>query len=81
MRWRFWLVMIGFLLASVGLIWRMVSLMLMERPFLLGQGNARSLRIMTVPSYRGMITDRNGAPLAVSTPVDSVWIDPKDLDR
>lgn len=41
------------------------------------QGNARFLRTVNIPAYRGMITDRNGQPLAISTPVDSVWIDPQ----
>ena len=44
-----------------------------------GQGNARSLRVVDIPAYRGMITDRNGAPLAISTPVESVWVNPKEF--
>lgn len=59
------------------LIWRMLDLMVLDRQFLKNQGDARSVRIIQVPAYRGMITDRNGVPLAVSTPVQSVWINPK----
>ncbi|PJD92599.1 MAG: cell division protein [Legionella sp.] len=59
------------------LIWRMVDLTVLHRKFLQGQGNARSLRVVDIPAYRGMITDRNGIPLAISTPVESVWINPK----
>lgn len=66
-------------LAVTGLIWRMVDLMVIERNFLLNQGDARSLRVVSIPSYRGIITDRNGEPLAVSVPVDDVWIDPKEF--
>ena len=44
-----------------------------------GQGDARSLRVVDIPAYRGMITDRNGAPLAISTPVESVWVNPKEF--
>lgn len=66
-----------FLLILVALIWRMYDLTVSDRQFLQGQGNARSLRIIDIPAYRGMITDRQGAPLAVSTPVKSLWVNPK----
>lgn len=61
------------------LIWRMIDLTVLHRQFLQGQGNARSLRTVDIPAYRGMITDRNGAPLAISTPVESVWVNPKEF--
>jgi len=59
------------------LLWRMYSLTVMNRSFLLGQGDARSLRVLDIPAYRGMIIDREGAPIAVSTLVQSVWVNPK----
>ena len=68
-----------FSLLLVILIWRMVDLTVLHRKFLQGQGNARSLRVIDIPAYRGMITDRNGTPLAVSTPVESVWVNPKEF--
>ncbi len=68
-----------FLLLLLILIWRMVDLTVLHRKFLQGQGNARSLRVIDIPAYRGMITDRNGTPLAVSTPVESVWVNPKEF--
>ncbi|HRD69571.1 MAG: penicillin-binding transpeptidase domain-containing protein [Legionella sp.] len=61
------------------LIWRMIDLTVLHRQFLQGQGNARSLRVIDIPAYRGMITDRNGTPLAISTPVESVWVNPKEF--
>ncbi len=61
------------------LIWRMIDLTVLHRQFLQGQGNARSLRTVDIPAYRGMITDRHGAPLAISTPVESVWVNPKEF--
>lgn len=61
------------------LIWRMVDLTVLHRQFLQGQGDARSIRVIDIPAYRGMITDRNGTPLAVSTPVESVWVNPKEF--
>lgn len=59
------------------LIWRMYDLTITDRPFLLGQGQARSLREIDLPANRGMIIDREGSPLAVSTPVESIWVNPK----
>lgn len=75
---------LGFLLALLGLIvvaliWRVIDLQVMDRDFLQDQGDARHLRELTMPAHRGMIMDRNGEPLAVSTPVDSVWANPKEL--
>lgn len=57
----------------------MVDLTVLHRKFLQGQGNARSLRVVDIPAYRGMITDRNNTPLAISTPVESVWVNPKEF--
>lgn len=68
-----------FMLCSVALIARAVNLQVMETDFLQGQGKARFLREVTIASTRGVITDRNGEPLAVSTPVDSVWVNPREL--
>ena len=71
--------LIIFMLCSAMLIARAVNLQVMETDFLQGQGNARFLREVTIASTRGVITDRNGEPLAVSTPVDSVWVHPGQL--
>jgi len=49
--------------------------------FLQNQGDARSIRKETIPAYRGLITDRNGEPLAVSTPVTSLVANPKQLQN
>jgi len=59
------------------LLWRLINLTVLDRQFLQGQGNARSLRVIDIPAYRGMILDREGAALAVSTPVQSLWINSK----
>ena len=68
-----------FLLCSVALVARAVNLQIVDTEFLQGQGEARYLREVPVPVRRGNILDRNGEPLAVSTPVDSVWVNPKIL--
>lgn len=78
-KWRFWAVIMGAAVCFLILLGRMFGLMIVDRPFLLGQGDARSMRIVSIPAYRGMISDRNGYPLAVSTPVVSVWLDPADF--
>ena len=43
------------------------------KDFLQAQGEARSLRTEDIVALRGMITDRFGEPLAVSTPVVTIW--------
>lgn len=59
--------------------WRMLDLLIINRPFLKGQGDARSIRVETIPAYRGIIVDRKGTPLAISTPVQSLWVNPKEF--
>jgi cell division protein FtsI (penicillin-binding protein 3) len=60
-------------------VWRAVELQLKDHRFLAGQGDARFSRVAEINATRGTITDRYGEPLAVSTPVDSVWVNPKEL--
>lgn len=72
------------LLGAIGvafgaLVWRGADLQILDKEFLQGQGDARALRVVSIPANRGMITDRNGEPLAISTPVDSVWADARQL--
>ncbi|MGY4525794.1 cell division protein FtsI (penicillin-binding protein 3) [Pseudomonas sp. TE21394] len=77
--WRF-RVVIGLLAIMVGAIcWRIIDLQVVDRDFLKGQGDARSLRHIPIPAHRGLITDRNGEPLAVSTPVTTLWANPKEM--
>lgn len=61
------------------LMGRAVQLQLVDQDFLVNQAEARQLRNIELSSHRGTITDRNGEALAVSTPVDSLWVDPGDL--
>ena len=65
-RWLF-LQLLG-LVAFCLLGTRLIDLHICKQAFLQGEGNSRALRTIGVPSYRGMITDRLGVPLAVSTP-------------
>ena len=68
------------LLGAAGLLARAVDLQLVEYKFLVNQGDARFLRDVTTVANRGSILDRNGAPLAISTPVSSVWTNPAELE-
>ncbi len=58
---------------------RLIDLHILKQDFLQHEGNSRALRTVGVPSYRGMITDRLGVPLAVSTLVESIWVNPQEL--
>jgi cell division protein FtsI (penicillin-binding protein 3) len=60
------------------LLTRAVYLQYYERAFLRDEGVARHQRVIQIPAHRGMIVDRNGEPLAISTPVDSVWANPRE---
>ncbi len=66
-------------LCSLALVVRAFDVQVIHSDFYLQQGQARSLRDIPIATSRGMITDRNGEPLAVSTPVESVWGNPKEL--
>lgn len=73
-------VMLGLVLIGLALLaGRIVDLHVFDRTFLQGQGDARTLRVDPIPAHRGMITDRHGEPLAISTPVVTLWANPQDL--
>ncbi len=74
---RLLVVALFFVLILALILLRIYDLMILKRPFLKGQGDARSLRLVDISAYRGMIVDRQGSPLAVSTPMHSVWVNPK----
>jgi len=77
--WRFRIVLTLLALLVGAIVWRIVDLQVMDQGFLKGQGDARSVRHIPIPAHRGLITDRNGEPLAVSTPVTTLWGNPKEL--
>jgi cell division protein FtsI (penicillin-binding protein 3) len=78
-RRRLSLVAVLMALASAGLVVRAVDLQVVDRGFYQQQGDERFLRTVPVSVMRGTIFDRNGVPLAVSTPVESLWADPQQL--
>jgi len=74
------LLILAMLLALLTLVWRAVGLQVLDKDFLQTQGQARHLRVVELPAHRGMILDRHKEPLAVSTPVESVWVNPQELE-
>jgi cell division protein FtsI (penicillin-binding protein 3) len=68
-----------FAFSGMLLVWRAVDQQILEKDFLQSEGAERHLDIVDLPAHRGIITDRHGAVLAVSTPVDSVGADPRVL--
>ena len=77
--WRHWLVLGLLGVGGVALLARAVYLQVIDQEFLEKQGDARILRVARLSANRGMVLDRNGEALAVSTPVDTVWADPRKL--
>lgn len=74
---RHYLVLSMLLLMFIVLIVRAAYLQVFNQTFLLDEGNQRQVRTIDTPAYRGTIVDRLGAPLAISSPVDSVWANPQ----
>jgi cell division protein FtsI (penicillin-binding protein 3) len=79
-RWRSTVILGLVLIGAAALVARAVELQLLDHGFLAKQGDDRSMRVVKIAAHRGAITDRNGEPLAVSTPVDSVWVNPQELN-
>lgn len=77
--WRLYLVIVAMFVCVCAIIWKVSTLHIVERDFLQGQGDARTIRTIPIVANRGLITDRNGEPLAVSTPVKSIWVDPGEV--
>ncbi len=77
MAWRHFTLVGFFLLASLGLLFRVVYLNVTEGQFLIDQGERRSIKSQEIAAHRGVIYDRFGEPLAVSTPVSAVYVNPR----
>ncbi len=77
--WRRRLVLLVMLSVIIGLTVRAADLQIRNKDFLQNQGDVRHMRTVEVPAYRGAIIDKSGEPLAISTPVDSIWLNPKEL--
>ncbi len=78
--WRSRMLFVALLLGLCGLVVRAVYLQGIHNDFLQQKGDARYGRVVDINAHRGMITDRYGEPLAISTPVESIWVSPQDVD-
>lgn len=68
------------ILLTIAILGRLIYINTVSNRFLESQLNTRIKRVIKIPAMRGVITDRNNNPLAVSTPVASIWVDPTELD-
>jgi cell division protein FtsI (penicillin-binding protein 3) len=78
--WRRRVLLIAVLLGFVGLLMRGIYLQSLHKTFLQQKGDARYSRSLVLQAHRGKITDRNGELLAISSPVESVWVSPPDVE-
>lgn len=76
---RYRLLLLVWALLTVALLARAVDLQIRQHDFLAQQGDMRNLRIEPLAAHRGVITDRDGRPLAVSTPVTTLWANPGEV--
>ena len=77
--WRLYLVLFGMVLCVSAIAWRVSALHILERDFLQHEGDKRTIKAVSLAANRGLITDRNGEPLAVSTPVKSIYVNPREI--
>ena len=85
-RWRYYFVMLVLVSLPIVVLAKIAQLQIMTDEehgveFLQSQGDARAIRQEPIPAYRGLITDRNGEPLAVSTPVTTLIANPQHIQQ
>ena len=78
--WRSHLLLALIMLSFAGMLTRAIYLQGIRNDFLRQKGESRYSRVIELSAHRGMIADRNGQPLAISTPVESVWASPDDVE-
>lgn len=83
-KWRYYLVMLFLASLPLVLLVKIAQLQILPSQehgvdFLQNQGDSRAIRNITIPAYRGLITDRNGEPLAISTPVTAIIANPQQI--
>lgn len=79
--WRFVVVLVVVVMVFMVLAARAAFIQVISPDDLIQQGDSRTLRTRNMPTYRGLITDRNGVELAVSVPVRAIWADPKVIHK
>ncbi len=75
---RCWFVISLFFICMFSLTSRAVYLQLLSSKYS-KKGDEAGIGIVNVSAHRGAIMDRNGEQLAISTPVDSIWTEPRKL--
>ena len=78
--WRRRVLLIAVLSLFAGLLVRGIYLQSLHKAFLQKKGDARYSRSLVLQAHRGKITDRNGELLAISSPVESIWASPPDVE-
>ncbi|XID75142.1 peptidoglycan D,D-transpeptidase FtsI family protein [Alkanindiges sp. WGS2144] len=76
--WRFKLLWVAVGLFFTILVSRAFYVQVLDHQFLQKKADAMILRTDTLKATRGVISDRNGVPLAISTPMVNLWMDPKE---
>jgi cell division protein FtsI (penicillin-binding protein 3) len=79
-RWRMRLTLALLFGGFAALSIRAVYLQTWHNDFLNEEGEKRVQRVEPIPAYRGVISDRRGEPVAVSTPVETIWINPRQAN-
>jgi cell division protein FtsI (penicillin-binding protein 3) len=77
--WRLALVFVVIVALCSVIGWRLADLQVLNNTVLQREGDARTVRNDVIVATRGNIVDRNGEPLAISTPVLSIWVNPKEV--
>ena len=77
--WRRWLVVAVLGAGALTVLARAAQLQVVERDVLVERGDRRALRTLRIQAHRGAVLDRNGEPLALSAPADSIWAVPSKL--
>jgi cell division protein FtsI (penicillin-binding protein 3) len=77
--WRRWLVAGVLGLGALIIVGRAFQLQVLQRDFLVQEGDKRQIRTLVIPGHRGAIRDSQGEPLALSAPVEMIWAVPAAL--
>ncbi len=72
-------VLVLFAFMALSLVLRALYLQVFDHEFYRGEGDRRQQRVVSIPAHRGNLLDRHGEALAISTPIQSVWGDPRSL--
>ena len=77
--WRLCLVSTAAITLLGIIVWKILDLQVINNEILQEEGNSRTIRNEVINAHRGNIVDRNGQALAISTPVQSLWLNPQEI--